>query len=396
MNNRSTELSNGQALISIIVPVYNVKPYLRQCLKSLVNQTLREIEIICVDDGSTDGSAEILAEYAAEDQRVRVIKQERVGAGVARNAALRNTSAPFIMFCDSDDSYAPKMCAEMLKTVQSQPEVDVGECGYSVVCDGGVAEIASPEIPEQLTEAARAPIVYSCWNKIFRREIIERYDIVFPGIRLGEDAAFCENYLAHCRWVACIKKSFYNYRQRKDSTMHTAPLKRSGYTDRLKIAEIIFEHHKTWGKLTERRDRLWLNFYTLYEDSLMTIPSEKIKRSCFREGVSFVQRWLPQVSVGDLPTHVSWLLSCLNAGKEPNFTRGLLQKRSTWKVKDGELIVNEKWSFCGLTLLRRKSGKEGSIYYWAGIFPIKGKLMPEYPQKTVHEIEQDKQEGSGL
>lgn len=380
-------MSNEKPFVSIIVPVYNVQPYLRQCLESLVHQTLREIEIVCVDDGSTDGSAEILAEYAAEDQRIHVITKKHAGAAVARNTALRNSSAPFIMFCDSDDSYAPTMCAEMMETIRSQTKVDMGECGWTRVFEEGVLVTDYDEsMPEQVLHAVQVPIMHSACNKIFKREIIECYGIDFPmGLRC-EDAAFCENYLAHCRLVACIKKSLYEYRQRKGSTMHTAPVKRSSYTDRLKIAEIIFEHHKTWGKLTERSNRLWLNFYALYEASLVTISSKKIKKYCFREAVSFVQRWLPRVSVEDLPTHVVGLLACLNAGKEPNFIRGLLRKKTTWKIKNRKFVMQEKWSLCGLTLLRRRSEEECSIYYWAGILPIKGKLIPEYPRKAEREM----------
>ena len=74
--------------VSVIIPVYNVEPYLRQCLNSVINQTLKEIEIICVDDGSTDASLEILKEYAAKDKRITVLKQQNLHAGVARNAGL--------------------------------------------------------------------------------------------------------------------------------------------------------------------------------------------------------------------------------------------------------------------------------------------------------------------
>lgn len=362
-------------------------------MESLIGQTLREIEIICVDDGSTDDSPAILAEYAAQDKRVHVFRQTNKGQSAARNFALHYAAAPYVMFCDSDDSYEPTMCAEMLKTVQSRPEVDMGECGYSVVCERGVSEIASPEIPEQVVEAPRAPIVYCPWNKIFKREIIEQFDIVFPGIRVGEDAAFCENYLTHCRLVACTKKSLYEYRQWKGSTMHTVPEKRSSCADQLQIAEIIFEHHKTWGKLTERSSRLWSNFSALYWSAIETAPCGKIQADITRASKEFVQCWLPQVSAEEVPPHVAWLLSCLRLGKTPEYVRGVFRKKSVWKVKNGRFIINEKWSFCGLTLLRRKSDGAGSIYYWAGILPVKGKLIPEYPQEIVREMGRDTQKG---
>lgn len=89
--------------VSVIIPVYNVEEYLRQCLDSVINQTLKEIEIICVDDGSTDSSLEILKEYAAKDHRITVITQQNNGAAIARNIGLYNINANYIGFIDADD-----------------------------------------------------------------------------------------------------------------------------------------------------------------------------------------------------------------------------------------------------------------------------------------------------
>ena len=89
--------------VSVIIPVYNVEQYLHECLDSVINQTLKEIEIICVDDGSTDSSLEILKEYAAKDNRITVIAQENLHAGVARNAGLTVAKGEYVHFLDSDD-----------------------------------------------------------------------------------------------------------------------------------------------------------------------------------------------------------------------------------------------------------------------------------------------------
>ncbi len=89
--------------VSIIIPVYNVEKYLKECLNSVVNQTLKEIEIICVDDGSTDNSLSILEEYAKKDNRINLLKQENSGAGAARNKGLDSARGEYIYFLDSDD-----------------------------------------------------------------------------------------------------------------------------------------------------------------------------------------------------------------------------------------------------------------------------------------------------
>ena len=91
--------------VSVIIPVYNTEPYLRQCLDSVVNQTLLDIEIICVDDGSTDTSPEILREYAASDSRIRIFTQPHADAGVARNLGLRHASGKYLSFLDADDFF---------------------------------------------------------------------------------------------------------------------------------------------------------------------------------------------------------------------------------------------------------------------------------------------------
>ena len=89
--------------VSVIIPVYNVEKYLKQCLDSVVNQTLKDIEIICVNDGSTDNSLEILEEYAQKDNRIIIISQENQGQSVARNIALEKATGEYVGFVDSDD-----------------------------------------------------------------------------------------------------------------------------------------------------------------------------------------------------------------------------------------------------------------------------------------------------
>ena len=95
--------------VSVILPVYNVSEYLRQCMDSIVGQTLKDIEIICVDDGSTDDSLEILKEYEAKDKRVKVIEQKNAGAGAARNNGLAIATGEYLSFLDSDDFFEPDM-----------------------------------------------------------------------------------------------------------------------------------------------------------------------------------------------------------------------------------------------------------------------------------------------
>lgn len=122
-------------LVSVIVPVYNAEKYLRECLDSVVDQSLREIEIICVDDGSTDASPAILAEYAARDPRVRVITQENRYAGAARNAAIRAARGEFVAFLDPDDLLPDEKTYEALYLWAKEKRVHV--------CGGGLCSLAN-------------------------------------------------------------------------------------------------------------------------------------------------------------------------------------------------------------------------------------------------------------
>ena len=109
--------------VSVIIPVYNVEEYLQECLDSVVNQTLKEIEIICVDDGSTDNSLEILKEYAQKDNRITVIMQENLHAGVARNAGLSQAKGEYVHFLDSDD-WVDKNTYEELSSLIKKKKVN--------------------------------------------------------------------------------------------------------------------------------------------------------------------------------------------------------------------------------------------------------------------------------
>lgn len=117
-------------LISVIVPIYNMEPLLPRCLDSLAAQTLRDLEIICVDDGSTDGSGGIVRKYASGDSRFRLITQENSGRAEARNAGIRAAAAPYLGFADPDDYVEPDMY-ERLYRLAEESGADMVQCSYS-------------------------------------------------------------------------------------------------------------------------------------------------------------------------------------------------------------------------------------------------------------------------
>lgn len=214
--------------VSVIVPVYQAEEFLRRCLDSLVGQSLKDIEIICVDDGSSDRSPGILSAYSARDPRIRVIRQENAGQSAARNAALAVSAAPFVMFCDSDDWAEPTWCEELYGAIVSCSDADLAvACAF---IDGDCTEKRRRELErnQRLRFAGVHPgdvelfprVDHSLWTKIFRRSMLERQNVRFPIGEFCEDWSFCYACLAASRNVVFLNRRLYHYVQRDGSTLN--------------------------------------------------------------------------------------------------------------------------------------------------------------------------------
>ena len=183
--------------ISVIVPVYNCAPYVERCVRSIMSQTHDELEIICVDDGSTDDSGLILDQLACEDARIRVIHQDNAGVSAARNAGIDAASGEFITFVDSDDAIEPDMY-ETLLALCSDEEVDIVHCGYKRIHpDGSVKDVngTGKMVRQNRFEAAECLLagrlfVGSLCNKVYRSGL-------FEGVRLDTSLAINEDILAN-------------------------------------------------------------------------------------------------------------------------------------------------------------------------------------------------------
>ena len=182
--------------VSVIIPVYNTENYLRACLDSVVNQTLRDIEIICVNDGSTDNSLSILKEYAEKDSRIVLINQKNAGVSVARNNAIAVAKGEYLAFLDSDDWFEPDaMEAAYSKISQDKTDV-VGFAAKSFIANKYNRDFNSNIIEKILNgkggikEFVELNILV--WDKLFRTEFIKGNNIQFPvELSLAEDIIFC-------------------------------------------------------------------------------------------------------------------------------------------------------------------------------------------------------------
>ena len=215
------------ALISVIIPVYNVKAYLARCVNSVMTQTYPHLEIFLVDDGSTDGSGELCDSLASGDERIRVIHRENGGAAAARNAGLDAAQGTYIAFADADDFLRPEMLERMC-CVREETDADLVVGGFvRVQQDAEVKDVFSEhplkeeeavciegaDILKQLTERDTETVVL--WNKLYRREVFA--DVRFPEGRTFEDFYAAHRVLWNCQRVVYMKSVLYFYAERTDS-----------------------------------------------------------------------------------------------------------------------------------------------------------------------------------
>lgn len=208
--------------ISVIVPVYNVEKYLPQCADSILSQDYSDLEVIFIDDGSTDASGHICDAYAEKDSRVRVIHQKNSGAAAAKNAGLRMASGEYLSFVDSDDYLEPNAYGFLIKVLL--------ENGADVV-QGSFREIYRNRAEEQRIQEEtlegydyllRFPKDFSCallWNKLYRREIFE--GVFFEEGHKIDDEYFTYQGFLRPRKVVRVDHIVYNYRKRASSVMST-------------------------------------------------------------------------------------------------------------------------------------------------------------------------------
>lgn len=214
--------------LSVVIPVYNVKPWLRECLDSVRAQTLRDWECICVDDGSTDGSPGILKEFASSDPRFRILTHPHSNAGAARNAGLDNANGEYLLFLDSDDVFSPWMFETLLKEAE-QEMADVVSCGNTQFADGPPPPVFSKPSDIEWTNRTPDPDWSRCplasgtmpWNKIIRKQLFHDFSIRFQEQASTNDMACMALVLASSGKTMATEEPLVGYRQRKSSIQYS-------------------------------------------------------------------------------------------------------------------------------------------------------------------------------
>lgn len=206
--------------ISVIVPVYNVADYLPQCLESILNQDYGDLQVLLIDDGSTDDSGAICDQFAAQDSRIQVIHQKNGGAASAKNAGLRAATGKYLSFVDSDDYLELGAYGFLVKTLEETRADAVQGAFQEVYRSRTEAKPLKPETLEGFDYLLRFPKDFTCallWNKLYRRELFN--GVFFEEGHKIDDEYFTYQGFLQPRKVVCTDRVIYNYRKRASSVM---------------------------------------------------------------------------------------------------------------------------------------------------------------------------------
>jgi len=244
-------------VVSIIVPVYCVEDYICKCVESVLDQTYCDYEVILVDDGSPDSCGTICDEYASKDNRIRVIHKENGGLSSARNAGLDIATGKYVLFLDSDDTITPNLLEFVIPHLEERH--DLVAFGFRRFYDDGSIMPYVPRekgcwVLESETERkdfihkilVQGRIGWEAWSRVFRRDIIEKYDLRFADNRkiFAEDLYFSLCYCAHAKRILSLDSCLYHYRLRRDSIMGQDARKNN--VSRIdKLAQAVLEHYKS-------------------------------------------------------------------------------------------------------------------------------------------------------
>ncbi len=195
-------------MLSIIVPIYKVERFLPKCIKSILNQSFCDFELILVNDGSPDNCMKICNQYAAQDSRIKVIYQNNKGVSAARNLGLENAKGEYVTFVDADDYIEYEYYNTIINYLQ-RTACDMGMVGYCIEDESGKKSFTTTDNGSIVIDKTNAldkiftnQFHGSCWNKIFKMEIIQRNEL-----RFQEDIFYCEDLFFNCEYLDCLEEN---------------------------------------------------------------------------------------------------------------------------------------------------------------------------------------------
>lgn len=286
--------------VSIIVPVYNVEIYLRECMESIVNQSLREIEIVCVNDGSTDGSLDILKEYQKKDERIKVIDQENAGYGKAMNVGISHAVGEYIGIVEPDDFVELNMYEVLYKKAKSK-DLDFIKADFHrfTTLEDGTRELKynhlSPDSskynrvfsPNQ--EPLAMKFIMNTWSGIYKREFLEKYEIKHhetPGASFQDNGFWFQTFVYASRAMIIDQPFYMNRRDNPNSSVHSKEKVYCINQEYDYIRELMEKDPKNWERF---RPMYWFKKYHNYMGTIWRIDESYRKEYVLRFGHEFAR-----------------------------------------------------------------------------------------------------------
>ena len=255
---------NTNEVISVIVPVYNVEKYIDMCIRSILNQSYKKLEVLLIDDGSTDKSGTICDVYAQNDNRVKVFHKDNGGVSSARNLGLKRSTGAYVTFVDPDDWLEAEMLQHMLNAMQ-ETHAQAAFCGFTErFCDATKEDILHSPACKGVVKGIEA--LYQCmngigngyfsasWAKLFYKSslYIKDSDLLYmKPYAIAEDELWLTQLVPTLKSVVLVPDAFYNWRQRKGSALHAECVFSSKWYDALKAKKEILQLLKKWPEFDD-------------------------------------------------------------------------------------------------------------------------------------------------
>lgn len=288
--------------VSIIIPVYNTEKYLEACLRSVMEQSLQEIEVILINDGSTDSSLEIMERFHAQyPDRIRVLSKENGGQASARNMAIPLCTGEYVGFVDSDDYIEHEMYEKMyLKAVET--DADYVECDYVNV------KINETGQQERIADYGSRVREYTCkkdmfidpmlapWNKIYKRELLQKSDVRFPEGLIYEDTAFCLKAISLINRFAYVPDKFVVHFFRDSSTMNVNKSRK--VADIFSVLKDVIEYYQNNRIFEDYREELEYEVVKILLCSSMRrvsqVPDKVLRGQLCKNTWCMIQEYFPE------------------------------------------------------------------------------------------------------
>lgn len=262
-------------LISVIVPIYNSEKTMKRCIDSLIHQTYKRLEIILVNDGSTDKSKEICKLYCSKYNNIKVINQENSGVSNSRNIGINSSKGKYILFCDSDDFVEPDWCYILYESIKSE-ESGLSICGYNSYDEKMNIEkiniydenlYCSYMYTKEFIKLRKKSLLNSVWNKMFIADVIKLNNIKFKDIPLGEDTIFVLNYISKIKKISIINKPLYNYLNCNSESLSKRYNKNLYY-----YYKSIFDSIKRLAEVNDlKTDEYYQEYYSSYFKAMLAV-----------------------------------------------------------------------------------------------------------------------------